>query len=621
MNLFNRNPKWRKSYSLILWFVVFHGIVIVPASPPVNAAVSAQAAIYVDIYGVVDPQSDRNYLRVENIFRALKRVSGLESSGAELIIVASNTKPWAIALADGNVVLSAGAVDIIYSTGNPDTSDAWMAFVLGHEIAHLKNADLWHHKVHSALVASLAENPDSSLQSVRKKLFQSSSDPNRIKSLELKADEQGFLYASLAGYDTSRLFRGDASGDAGSDLAERDFLNYWVEQTGAQSDLTHHSASDRTRFLKARLNSMSNHIDLFEYSYRLAHFSKYEDALVLLREFQSHFPSYSVLNNLGYIYLQKARQKMPVNLAYRFWFPTLLEADSGLPEFDSSLLIPRSIEPAISPAVKRDLEQAVLLLSDSVKIRNTDLAARVNLVAAYWYLNKMFKARASVEEALEQWPENSQLLALRALILLEQEPGVDMWPRSKEILETLLANGRKDGNIVFNLARILSERGRHGDAQRYWKQLLQETPGLPYQYRLLACRELNEDDNCVTDANTHRQQLQQLPVELPVEIGADIDDENNRGVLLSWNRLSRKIGALQVDIFTHANGDSVLALDYTIEMVASRQSQWSTQQQLEEFAGVPHSVLPASDGSVWSFDQRWSVLVKDESVVELWIAR
>lgn len=613
MNQLGIKHKLCRSFSAVLWLLLLHVVFIVKVSAPASAAVTAQAATYVDIYGVVNPESNGNYQRVESIFRSLKRVSGLDSSGAELIIVASNTKPWAIALGDGNVVLSAGAVDIIYSTGNLETSDAWMAFVLGHEIAHLKNADLWHHKVHAALVASLAENPDSSLQSVRKKLFESSSDPNRIRSLELKADEQGFLFASLAGYDTSRLFNGDKT--------EHDFLNYWVEHTGAQSDLTHHSASDRTRFLKARLNSMSNQIDLFEYSFRLAHFSKYADALVLLREFQNHFPSHSVLNNLGYIYLQMARQKMPVSVAYRFWFPTLLEADSGLPEFDSSVLIPRSIETTISPAVQRDLEQAVLLLSDSIKVRKTDLAARVNLVAAYWYLNKVFKARASVEEALELWPENDQLLALRALILLDQEPGVDMWPRSKEILETLLANGRKDGNIVFNLARILSERGRHGEAQQYWRQLLDETPGLPYQYRLLACQQLNIDDDCFTGTNSRQQPLRQLPVELPVKIGADIDDENIRGVLLSWNRLSRKIGALQVDIFTHANGDSVLALDYTIEMVVTGQSQWSTQQQLEEYAGVPHSVLPAANGSVWSFDQSWSVLVNDETVVELWIAR
>ena len=113
-----------------------------------GASMLPESSAYVEAYGLVQPQ-DNNYLeRTYGIFNKLKRISGRASRSAKLLVINSPDKPWAIALADGNVVLSAGSLNIVYGENDLETGDAWMAFVLGHELAHLANRDMWHHQMH-----------------------------------------------------------------------------------------------------------------------------------------------------------------------------------------------------------------------------------------------------------------------------------------------------------------------------------------------------------------------------------------------------------------------------------------------------------------------------------------
>ena len=66
-------------------------------SPPAFSA-GGQTATYIELYGLVNPQTSPHYYRVAKIFERIKRVSKLASSSAELVMVNSDGYPWAIAV-------------------------------------------------------------------------------------------------------------------------------------------------------------------------------------------------------------------------------------------------------------------------------------------------------------------------------------------------------------------------------------------------------------------------------------------------------------------------------------------------------------------------------------------
>ena len=561
----------------------------------------ALASTYIKLYGLTDVSENTTYQRVQEIFDVLRHISGMATRGSKLVIVKSNDTPWAVALADGNVVLSQGAIDIIYGITDKRVSDVWMAYVLGHELAHLKNSDLWHHQVREVLLKS--HNP--SMRELGSTLYRGSRDPAQLQARELKADRDGFLYAVLAGFDTSLLLSSEA--------LDNGFLDYWVLQTGTRNSLEHPDPATRTEFMKTQLEMLSAEVEFFHYSVRLAYFGRFEDSLILMRKFQKNFQSSAVLNNLGYLYLQVARQKMPESLAYRFWFPTLLEAESGIRVLSAQSRSVPGARP--SEGVVRDLEEAVLLLTAAMNSTGADVATFLNLSIAYWYLGDIFDARATVEKALKIWNNDTRLLAMRAMILLEERPAyeVDTWSVARDQLSGLLARGEQSAYVLYNMAQLLEERGRSGDARKYWESVA-SLFSVPARYRLRACRALSRECGLATK-NTG---LKGPPWSIPVRIGSDIHDQETLIALRKWTHLNAKLDNTRVDIFIGSNGNSVLALDHIVEMY-SAETEWSLQQ-LEEYGGFPHTTLQLSAGEFRRFGDHWGFHTSDGTVREVVVA-
>jgi Zn-dependent protease with chaperone function len=94
---------------------------------------------YQELTRAADPRADKAH----SIFKRLLQVAGTRPDVVpQLFITASD--PWdialPIALSDGWIVLSKGALDICYR--DPARGDDRLAFVLAHELAHLLNDDL-----------------------------------------------------------------------------------------------------------------------------------------------------------------------------------------------------------------------------------------------------------------------------------------------------------------------------------------------------------------------------------------------------------------------------------------------------------------------------------------------
>jgi len=245
------------------------------------------------------PADARMVSRVQEIFEDVKRANDSVVHPSRLYIIESNSTPWAIALEDRNIILTTGAIDVIYnSDGSLYEQDARMAFVLGHELKHVIENDFSHHQAYLAL----SESADSAVFSV------DTDQSAERKALELRADEEGLIHASLAGYNTSAIFS-KVGGSA-------NFLQHWAEQTNTISGSQYASPEERINYLRERYESIETRVEFFRYGVRLAHFGDYENALVLLEDFYKFYDSDRVLTNRGYVHLQLARAEMDEALAY-----------------------------------------------------------------------------------------------------------------------------------------------------------------------------------------------------------------------------------------------------------------------------------------------------------------
>ena len=64
-----------------------------------------------------------------------------------LVIAPEKIDIWAKSLEDGRVVLSQRALEVCYHGVSDQVWSARLAFIIGHEIAHLAKGDFWHNAV------------------------------------------------------------------------------------------------------------------------------------------------------------------------------------------------------------------------------------------------------------------------------------------------------------------------------------------------------------------------------------------------------------------------------------------------------------------------------------------
>ncbi|MGI9301988.1 MAG: M48 family metalloprotease [Gammaproteobacteria bacterium] len=562
----------------------------------------SSASFYVETYGLVDPGENARVARAHRIFRRLARVAGTTANRSPgLRVVSSEAEPWAIALPGGYVILSQGALDVCYRGVTVEQGDARLAFVIGHELAHLTGNDFLHRDIYMSLSGAAEPALDRVKQLVGNTGANASAAwQETLRRTELEADDTGFLYASLAGYDTSLLLTQENGG----------FLEHWVQQTRTDNDDVHLRPAERTSFLRKRLENLQSKAGLFAAGVRLAHFGRFEDARYFLREFQAVFPSREVFSNLGYVHLQMARRLLDPTVAYRYWMPSLLETETRLGANT------RGVARRLSPAARRELEFAVDMLETAAKSDPRHVVSRFNLVAAYMYLGEFHKARAVIEEARELRPEDPQVLGMRALVLTEQDREIDMWPTAVGILESLVGRPAPQANVVFNLARLLEERGRKDQSLLYWGRLRTRLEELPAPYREIVCRKTGEP----CDAATAVRLRERLRQQIPVPAGADIDTETSRRQLQHWRRDSLRLGPVVTDMFSAPNGDSLVAIDHHVELIVLTEQPFNTVRQLTDCCGEPLIRMPAAHGEIWSYGPDASALVDGGVVREIWLA-
>ncbi len=420
-----------------------------------------------------------------------------------------------------------------------------------------------------------------------------------------------------------------------------------MSQTQTRLDPSHPDPAERATLLRVQLGRLQEQLEFFHTGVRLTHFGAYADAEYFLREFQTVFPGREVHNNLGYGYLQRARRELPPNLAYRYCLPTLLDTTTR-----AAAIVQRGggeETAAITAEARTLLLQAVDALNRAVAADSAYLPARLNLAAAYFYLNEIYQARAVIEAARKLAPDDREVQNLRALILYREGVDADTWPSALKLLEDLAAQPQASACLTYNLAQLLEERQRSAKARTVWTALARRLPELPLPYRQTVCEHAATEAACRT-LTTAPIKVAAPPWPLPAPLGLDLLQEPNRAkrYLAGWTptafdwqqpgltasdsgTIVMEMGTatafdwqqpgLKGHLYRSPPGASVLELDGYVELVVLWGEGLGTEDTLRTCCGQPTLQQPVVGGTLWSYGNQWAALVREGQVAEVWVKR
>ena len=434
--------------------------------------------------GRVDPET------LPQVYKVFEKVQAAAEANnrylPQLVVIKNMPGSPAIVLPDGNLVLAEKALEVIYRDVPLWEGNTRLAFVLGHELAHLASDDSWNAEVkHLTQSKSLSGEIDDSL------LEQMKQDPADLKDIELKADDKGFLYAAMAGFPVEVLL-----------TPEDDFLSYWVEETDTRSSKVHPDAAKRTSKLRENLQKKRDALELFHMGVRLAHFERQQDAVYFFEKFQVTFPGREVFNNLGVCYLQMAMGKMPPAQAYQYWLPYVLDTETII---DRARVFPIFRDRNQIKLARDFLQKAVRYLKIATEKDPEYAIGYINLAVAHFYLDEIYKARAAIEEARRLKPGNYETESLRALILFKEGQPMDTWSHAEKILRSLVNDHSADElplSVYYNWAQLLNDRGRSAEDQ--WQKLTDHITELPWPIARMLCersKNRSEIEDCLNKIN------------------------------------------------------------------------------------------------------------------------
>lgn len=567
------------------------------ALPPKNTI-----EYFIKEYGEVQPEQHMKVRHTHEIFAKVRSVADKNSKRLpKLVIVNSPNNPWAIALPSGHIVLSMAAVEICFSKAKPQEVDARLAFVLGHELAHLAHDDFLHNK----FFGFVSNNPQQ--RSINQLLLKTNASTR-----ELTADNKGFIYAAISGFRVDMLLNGQQRAS--------DFFSFWAKQTHQQNlSSTFDKKKTRAAEIKKQLSGIFEKISLFDYGVRLSHFGSCDDAIYFFKAFLSVYPGREVFNNLGYCYLQQAIAEMAPERAYFYWLPSILDGKTRV----NSLALRSGVKNLQSIAdgkAQGFLNEAKDFFVEATKADPSYLPAKINLATTYLYLGKPHQARAVLEEGLQQAPQNRDALLLKALAIYEQnDVGMDMWLVATKQLENIAVGLQPDPKAVFNLARLLSIRPRAAKSREFWNKLAESPEYLPALIKSIVCF----NQSIVSPKICRKEQLntkvkKQWTWPLPIQT-TGLLSEKTKQVLKGWQLQRINLNQESLKGYLHVSPDNaeVLELDGFIQMKIVKHQNLGKVSDLQEYCKKQLQHRTLSQGEIWTCGH-WAALTRENNVDEVW---
>lgn len=439
------------------------------------------------VYDAV-PADDPLRVRAASVFERVRDAAG---DYAELEVLEMGRSPLAFALPDESIVLSGEGLRLCYRGVSPEHGDSRLAFLLGHELAHIGAHDFWHASAFAAV-----RDADDETEEARNLQALLTVDSRDRQKQELSADDVGLLTAIQARFDPQPILAG-----------EETFFEHWVGgATGAVAydDPDHPGVGQRAVLLRQRLADVAaKKVDLFDRgvaAFRRAEAlasatapGRREEALAAYREAVESFdrfrrsfgrvPGREALNDLALAHLRLASATLAAcdgTLVNRFYLPTVL---------DPVTLAERAVHRGAggdysSPCFENEeyqdhVQPAVRFLEEAIERDPSYLPARLNLIAA-WVLDEQEASAANLSlETLEAFPDDPLAAAAwTAASLSYLETGSTLYGEDRVLpkLAELQARFPAEAGIPFNLASYLTHEGRLEEAGPAWRSFLELEP-------------------------------------------------------------------------------------------------------------------------------------------------
>lgn len=588
--------KWLPLQILLPLFCYFLFSAAVPAQTTCNFY---RLADVTSAYPPADPRQNAQVKNVGIIFEKLRKMVG-DLSHWQLAVVTIPDQMRAMALQDG-IVLSLKAVQVSYENVSQEVGDARMAFVLGHELAHLEGDHDWHNRFLCALKDDQPLAP----------LLTEYHDKNGLTK-EAEADDKGFLYAARAGFAVHRLLEESPK--------QPDFFTYWQQRAEVAVDKDHAEPKVRADTLRSRLRDLLKKIPIFDFGVRLSHFDRCADAIYFLEEFHPNFPAPESFNNRGYCRVQIARQRLesqalPTTSMLPYCLPMMLDVRSRL----HSLTLPGTVvRGALEEETIEDLKWAHELFQNATRADPHYLPAWLNLAVAAFYLEEYYEARDAIEKAKRLISQKamrltaastSDLEGLQAIINYEQNRRLDSWPNAIETLEKLASQPQATPCILYNTVKLLEERQR-SPTEKYWQQLVTKLSELPSYLRDVVCHK----QTCPPVSSS----TSKVDWKLPLVIGTPFRTDP------TWEALTKEpIRTVLGEIYVSSSSPKteILTLGGNVEMVVFKDLATETLTSLTTRCG--HALQESQrviNGTVYRCDN-WAALMDGERVKEVWVTK
>ena len=555
---------------------------------------------WIEKYGIVSEESDPLAARAERIFQRVLVASDKTGKGIpRLLIIKGRGRPWVTCIRDGSVILTHGALRVCYKGVSKENGDSRLAFVFGHELAHLSKDEYWHAFAFADLDdKEISEELEDQLEEIRDISRDKSVADEMFKEKELQADSYGMISMASAGYDPGAIIDND----------NINFFEDWIAQTKRNityEDSQHPDPKVRAEFLRLRLDDVVKLLDCFTFGVTLYQIGRYEDAILLFDTFREQFPGREVFSNLGLSNYQiaiKALSFCDADLPYRFKLSTFIDPETyavklrGFGESDCFK------DKVFLRYIKRALEYLKLAVDKD----HTYLPARINMSSALIMAGEYSRAISVTEEVLRIDRENAEALNNNAVALYLYGLSNNIEGASDnaiEIMRKVVGLNHNFGNPVYNIATIYSEEGRDASASDTWKAFLKiESTG---DFANVARRnlgiELKENDVAASLTGP----------EPPFKPGEEIKGELEK-MLGKMKVREFSIGGSTIEIYEE-NDLRILARDFIVEVIEKVYDKGVRTEEFKTEYGKPLRVMNKYGGAILIYDD-FAVDVIDEKV-------
>ena len=512
-----------------------------------------------------------------------------------LVIASEKDDIWAKSLEDGRVVLSQKALEVCYRGVSDQVGSARLAFIIGHEIAHLAKGDFWHNAV-----SEFMERYDSEDKGL-KELNKIVRDFETIKVRELRADSYGLLYAFMAGY----------APDVIVNRSDTNFFREWANQLSgriAYNDKLYPSAKQRADFLLGYLENIKVQIAIFELGLRFYQIGDYDEALECLTYFRRQFPCREVFNNIGLIYFQKAFNSIAIRnpeKAYRFKLATVVDTETR------AKIRTRGLES--SDDNNRTIESAIESF-EAARLRDLHyIPARVNLASALILNGDYSRAIAVSKEAinLKQDDRNALHNFAIALYLFGRKENIGTTEKAVEVLNSIIEEDLTypyNTNALYNLGTIFSEQGKESKAEIVWRKYLKTGPVEGYADRII--NKIGE--RTAKASNEKYRSTYQIPP--PIKIG--YANRETKKKLNDFSKISVELASTEATYYAKG-AVKVLVMRGFVKHVEIPVTKTTILSDVLLRYGKPNRIIPATSGLQTFVYEKFALDIRDDKVLKV----